>query len=635
MSRKTIKNALKNFGLTEKEAEIYIILAKHGVLTGGEISKQTAMRRPHVYRILKNLQKKGVVESTLEAPTRFFSVPFEKILDENIRIKQEEAISLEKAKSGLLSDWEKISSAIIRPDVGKFVVIEGNRKIYSKISQMIQQTKSYFSAILTVPGLVRTEQFGVFNAVYTHPFKSTIKFQFLTELSNQYLKAMKLLKPKLKGGFDLKARNPSSSFSLLPRMVVRDKDEILFFISPKDDISSNGQNEICICTTNASLVQTLTGIFKELWRDSKDINKKIIEIEAAKLQAVPFLIDSAERSKKEWLISETIQYYLKVLELMKGDQKWHKEQVEILETLGGLYGLASEHENANECYQKGIAITDDYSLKDRMHRKIRKKKIVENDGTKLVYYTYGKGEKTLFFLAWAGTDRLWTPQVNYFSQKYRVITMDLRGTGESDKPAGEYTIDLFTDDLRVVIEDLPDKEIIFIGLYIGGMVGIKYVTKYPGRISKLVLMSISPKPIRSDDYPYGIEREKIEPYYVKALESPSWGVKKLSEMFFPKAEYKNFRERYLTFSGTPPEIVINALINYHKEDVRHLLGKIAVPTLIFGFPQMSKITEYMSERIPSSEYYEFKSHIFPNLFEAEKFNKILEGFITASYKKKK
>jgi pimeloyl-ACP methyl ester carboxylesterase len=162
------------------------------------------------------------------------------------------------------------------------------------------------------------------------------------------------------------------------------------------------------------------------------------------------------------------------------------------------------------------------------------------------------------------------------------------------------------------------------------MVGIKYVTKYPGRISKLVLMSMSPKPIRSDDYPFGIKREKIEPYYVKALESPSWGVKELSKMFFPKAKYKNFRERYLTFSGTPPEIVINALINYHKEDVRHLLCKLTIPTMILGFPKMAKIAKYMTEKIPSSEYYEFKTHIFPNLFEAEKFNKILEDFITSS-----
>jgi len=106
VSAKNIKKTLKNFGLTEKEAEIYIILAKHGILTGGQISKLTKMQRPHVYRILKSLKKKRVVDSTLEAPTRFSSVPFEKILDENIKIKQEEAIILEETKKG---------SVVLRP----------------------------------------------------------------------------------------------------------------------------------------------------------------------------------------------------------------------------------------------------------------------------------------------------------------------------------------------------------------------------------------------------------------------------------------------------------------------------------------------------------------------------------------
>jgi len=41
LSVKKIRQALKDFGLSQKEAEIYISLGKHGALTGGEISKLT------------------------------------------------------------------------------------------------------------------------------------------------------------------------------------------------------------------------------------------------------------------------------------------------------------------------------------------------------------------------------------------------------------------------------------------------------------------------------------------------------------------------------------------------------------------------------------------------------------------
>ena len=85
MKGESIKRALKSFGLTEKESEIYIFLAKYGTITGGQISKQTKTHRPQMYRILKSLIEKGVVESTLEAPTRFNALPFQQVLEKYIQ----------------------------------------------------------------------------------------------------------------------------------------------------------------------------------------------------------------------------------------------------------------------------------------------------------------------------------------------------------------------------------------------------------------------------------------------------------------------------------------------------------------------------------------------------------------------
>ena len=635
MGKQTIRKTLKEFGLTEKESEIYIFLAKHGSSTGGEISKQTKTHRALIYRILKNLQKKGVLESTLESPVRFFSVPFEKVLDENIKMKYEEASSLEKSKNDLLSDWEKIGSSILEPEVGKFFVIKGNRKIYSKISQMIKQTKNDFSAILTVPELVRNEQFGVFDSIYTHPLKSKIGFQFLTELSPQNLEAMKLLNIKLETGLDLKAISPSSSFTLLPRMVIRDKSEGLFFISPKISFHTAGKDEICICTNNPSLVQALTGIFEELLRYSTAIENKIFEIETGNIPRVTNLLDSAKKSRRQWLIFETIDYYLKALDLMKDRKKWVKERTETFETLGAIYGLASEHEKANEFYQRGIDSTDDEAIKSRMRKKIRRKKIVENNGTKLSYYVYGEGKRTILLLAWISTAELWIPQVTYFSQNCKVITVDMRGTGESDKPPGEYTVDLFTEDLEAIINDLPDDEIVFVGLYIGGMVGIKYVTKNPERISKLVLVNMGPKPMKSEDFPYGIPRDKISKFYTNALKNPAWGVGRLIELWFQNPEDEHIRELIrVSMAKTPPEIIINTFINYNEEDVRPLLKEIKTPTLIVGSSIAAEIGEYMRDRISRSKLYQSDIPLFPNLFEPDKFNEILERFISTGEVKK-
>jgi sugar-specific transcriptional regulator TrmB len=299
LSEETIKKILNEFGLTEREAEVYIFLAKHGVQKGGAISKQTKMPKALVYRILKSLERKGVVESTLEFPARFAAVPFEAVLELNIRTKREEAASMEKRKSSLLEDWKSISKTGLEPEIAKFVVIEGTRKIYRKIAEVIENTQNNLSAVSTVADLARAEQFGILDSITTHPMKSKVKFRFLTEVSKQNLKFIGVLKADLKAGFNIKARNPDLGLALFPRMVIRDNEEILFFISPRMKENTKKQ-EVCIYTNCESLVQAFASVFEDLWRNSTDIEDKIVEIETGKPTPKTLVIADAEKAKEKY-----------------------------------------------------------------------------------------------------------------------------------------------------------------------------------------------------------------------------------------------------------------------------------------------------------------------------------------------
>ena len=161
MSNKSVKDILRDFGLTGNEIKVYIFLAKHGVLKGGEISKQARISKAVVYRNLKTLQSKGFVEFTLESPTRFAAVSFETILDLNIKVKKEEALQIEKAKIDLLDDWHSISKQKASPSLPKFTVIEGNKKIYAKIAEMIKNARKTIFVISSGKGLIRADKFGI------------------------------------------------------------------------------------------------------------------------------------------------------------------------------------------------------------------------------------------------------------------------------------------------------------------------------------------------------------------------------------------------------------------------------------------------------------------------------------------
>jgi sugar-specific transcriptional regulator TrmB len=107
VGRKKLEDTLKTFGFTVRETEIYIYLGKRGPQKVSEIAKTLKSNKGLVYRILKNLEQKGLVEGTLESPTRYVVVPFEKIIDNYVQSKREEAARIEEAKHDLLSDWKR------------------------------------------------------------------------------------------------------------------------------------------------------------------------------------------------------------------------------------------------------------------------------------------------------------------------------------------------------------------------------------------------------------------------------------------------------------------------------------------------------------------------------------------------
>ena len=199
LSEENIKKILKDFGLTETEGKIYLFLARRGALKGTEIARRVKKDKAQVYHVLKSLQAKGLVEATLEAPIRFTTVPFEKVVESAIQAKRDEAARIENIKQELLDYWKNTSKAIPEAPLEKFLVIKGNKKIYPKIFQMIKETKTQLSAVLTVKGLLRADQFGLLDAAFNHPQKTHVQFRFLTELSQKNINAMKtLLKKKPK-----------------------------------------------------------------------------------------------------------------------------------------------------------------------------------------------------------------------------------------------------------------------------------------------------------------------------------------------------------------------------------------------------------------------------------------------------
>jgi sugar-specific transcriptional regulator TrmB len=336
-----VLKTLESIGLPQLDARVYVFLAKRGPQKAKDVAKSLKMPKQTLYFIIKHLQKKGIITSTLEHPARFSAVPFEKVLDLFIKSKMEEAQRVQQNKDEILSDWQSV--AIAEPDEvsAKFTIIEGRSTIYSKIQQMIQETEKQLSFVTTIPSLVRADQFGLFDATFSHPLRTKIQFKFITDLSDQNVAAMKaLLTKKPTANFGFEGRTPDLGLRLLPRMIIRDEEETMFFIDPKPDASATEKDYVCLWTNCKTLVNSFSAMFEDLWSKSTDIEKKIIEIETGK------------PSPKTCVIAEAKTAKMKYDEILCSA----REEVMIMTSSNGLVALGKSMPSLKELIGRGVSV---------------------------------------------------------------------------------------------------------------------------------------------------------------------------------------------------------------------------------------------------------------------------------------
>ena len=115
------------------------------------------------------------------------------------------------------------------------------------------------------------------------------------------------------------------------------------------------------------------------------------------------------------------------------------------------------------------------------------------NGISISYEVMGEGFPIIFIHGFGSKKEIWKPQVSDLSTKFKTITFDLRGTGKSDRPNYPYTMEMFADDIKGLMDFLQIKTTHLIGRSLGGMIAQNFVLKYPQCVEKLVLIATNAK----------------------------------------------------------------------------------------------------------------------------------------------
>jgi sugar-specific transcriptional regulator TrmB len=273
MSQKRILETIMQLGFTEKDSEIYIFLAKKGPRKAQEIMNTRKMNKAQLYRSLKKLQSKGLVNSTLEYPAYFSAVSFDRVLELFIKAKKDEVRAVEENKDSTLELWKSLTLPDASISADKFMVIEGTNFVFSKMAQMIKGSKEEVLFSIDGLGIIQAEKAELISCLVDQK----VPFKILTNVTSKNL-------PLIKNAFGKKDVNGSLRHldlaeKVFPMFVVIDGEEAIFSVSSPTENNNDGLQATGLWTNNRALIHALRLFFGKQWVESVDYQRKMTEIE--------------------------------------------------------------------------------------------------------------------------------------------------------------------------------------------------------------------------------------------------------------------------------------------------------------------------------------------------------------------
>lgn len=267
----------------------------------------------------------------------------------------------------------------------------------------------------------------------------------------------------------------------------------------------------------------------------------------------------------------------------------------------------------------------------------RQEYIEVEKGVKLHVTDIGDGKPIVLIHGWPLSDAMYEYQYQSLAQKgFRVIGITLRGFGQSDRPYGKYNFDVFSDDIKVVLEKLNIQDAVLGGFSMGGAVVIHYVTKYnAAHINKLALFAAAaPSWAQRDDFPYGVPKENVEGLIQSTLTQRQDLIESFGAQF--PAKEGNISKNVVKWLENInlqawPYAITQSITALRDLDLRPSLSKIKIPTVVFNGVHDKlcsiELAEQLQKGILNSYLVRFENSghaLFVE--EAEKFNNELAAF---------
>jgi len=204
------------------------------------------------------------------------------------------------------------------------------------------------------------------------------------------------------------------------------------------------------------------------------------------------------------------------------------------------------------------------------------------DGASIVYRRLAgpqSNRPTLALLHSLAMDHtFWLPVLHHLPDDLDVIALDARGHGESDKPTGPYTVELFADDLAAVLDHAQVSCAVVAGASMGGSVSLAFAKRHSTRLAGLALIDTTAH--------YG--PDAVDAWEKRGMTAVSEGLSALTDFQQTRWFSDRFRKQnpdvveqsLRVFLANDPEAYLQSCRMLGHCDMRSATGRLQIPTKI-------------------------------------------------------
>ncbi len=351
-------------------------------------------------------------------------------------------------------------------------------------------------------------------------------------------------------------------------------------------------------------------------------------------KAAAYHLRASEKAKDQYAYPNAVEMCRKALECTKQTTDVDEDEARGLVMLCDLSSLMGDLGTANACYDRAIELTTDPDVRKWIGNKRHHQRVVVRGGGNIAYWEHGSSDKTIVVVFPLNYDiALFQPLVEQLCQEFRIVTIEPRGSGDSDPLPRPYPFDQQTEDVRAVIEALDAGPVTGVGMSLGGNLLIKIAHAEPALFSELIMVG---SPVDDGGQGTSIQRpEIISGEFDEALSRGDYEAAVAAFVYsvISEPETRDLAEVYIESCLRLPRETFLALFDSDPEkDIKPLLAEIKVPTLVTHGTADRRIpfsaARYIVERIPGAQFYPFEDRGHLPIFTATReFCDVVRQFI--------